>query len=74
VLATVNHLDQFAVRAELKPDAFRGDLHALEALRKRIADELRNEILVSARIELLEHGSLPRGEGKAVRVQDLRER
>jgi phenylacetate-coenzyme A ligase PaaK-like adenylate-forming protein len=29
---------------------------------------------VSARIELLEHGSLPRAEGKAVRVQDLRER
>ena len=53
-------------------DAFRGDLHALEALRKRIADELRNEILVSARIELLEHGSLPRGEGKAVRVRDER--
>jgi phenylacetate-CoA ligase len=74
VLATVNHLDQFTVRAELKPDAFRGDLHALEALRRRIADELRGEILVSARVELLEHGSLPRGEGKAVRVQDLRER
>jgi len=74
VLATVNHLDQFTVRAELKADAFRGDLQALEALRKRIADELRNEILVSARIELLEHGSLPRAEGKAVRVQDLRER
>jgi phenylacetate-CoA ligase len=74
VLATVNHLDQFTVRAELKPDAFRGDLQALEALRRRIADELRGEILVSARVELLEHGSLPRGEGKAVRVQDLRER
>ncbi|HWR98092.1 MAG TPA: phenylacetate--CoA ligase [Candidatus Methanoperedens sp.] len=74
VLATVNHLDQLTVRAELKPDAFRGDLHALEALRRRIADELRGEILVSARVDLLEHGSLPRGEGKAVRVQDTRER
>jgi phenylacetate-CoA ligase len=74
VLSTVNHLDQFAVRAELKPDAFRGDLHALEALRRRIADELRGEILVSARVELVEHGSLPKGEGKAVRVQDQRDR
>jgi phenylacetate-CoA ligase len=74
VLATVNHLDQFTVRAELKPDAFRGDLHALEALRRRIADELRGEILVSARVELVEHGSLPKPEGKAVRVEDRRER
>jgi len=74
VLATINHLDQFTVRAELKPDAFHGDLHELEALRRRIADELRGEILVSARIELLEHGSLPKPEGKAVRVEDHRER
>jgi phenylacetate-CoA ligase len=74
VLATVNHLDQFTVRAELKPDAFRGDLQALEALRRRIAEELRGEILVSARVELLEHGSLPKPEGKAVRVEDHRER
>jgi phenylacetate-CoA ligase len=74
VLATVNHLDVFTVRAELKPDAFRGDLHALEALRRRIGEELRNEILVSARVELVEHGSLPRPEGKAVRVQDTREK
>ncbi len=74
VLATINHLEQFTVRAELKPDAFRGDLHALEALRKHIADELRGEILVSARVELLEHGSLPRPEGKAVRVEDRREK
>jgi phenylacetate-CoA ligase len=74
VLSTANHLDQFTVRAELKPDAFRGDLHALETLRRRIADELRGEILVSARIELVEHGSLPKPEGKAVRVQDHRER
>ena len=74
VLATVNHLDQFTVRAELKPDAFRGDLQALEALRRRIADELRGEILVSARVELVEHGSLPKPEGKAVRVEDRREK
>ncbi len=74
VLATLNHLDQFTVRAELKPDAFRGDLPSLEALRRRIADDLRGEILVSARVELVEHGSLPKPEGKAVRVQDLREK
>ena len=74
VLSTVNHLDQFTVRAELKPDAFRGDLHALEALCKRISEELRGEILVSARVELLEHGSLPKPEGKAVRVEDSREK
>lgn len=74
VLETINHLDQFTVRAELKPDAFRGDLHALEVLRRRVADDLRGEILVSARVELLEHASLPKPEGKAVRVEDRREK
>jgi phenylacetate-CoA ligase len=74
VLETQNHLDQFTVRAELKAEAFRGDLAALDHLRRRIADDLKGELLVTPRVELVEQGSLPKPEGKAVRVEDRRER
>ena len=34
---------------------------------------LRDEILVTPRVELVQHDSIPKSEGKAVRVVDLRE-
>jgi phenylacetate-CoA ligase len=74
VLETLNHLDQFTVRAELKPSSFRGDLAALDRLRRRIADDLKGELLVTPRVELVEQGSLPKPEGKAIRVEDRREK
>ena len=72
VLTTENHIDQLTVMAELRRDFFRGDLAALEELRRRIVGELRGEILITPRVELLEPESLPVSEGKAVRVVDRR--
>ncbi len=74
VLETIDHIDRFTVRAELQPDAFGGDLAALERLRRRIVEDLRGEILVTPKVELVEPGSLPKPEGKAVRVEDRREK
>lgn len=74
VLETENHVDQITVRAELRKDFFRGDLGQLERLRQRIVDDLRGELLVTPRVELVEAGSLPVSEGKAVRVDDRRGR
>jgi phenylacetate-CoA ligase len=74
VLVTENHVDQIQVMAELRRDFFRGDLPALERLRQRITEELRGEILVTPQVELVEAGSLPVTEGKAIRVEDRRER
>ena len=37
-----------------------------------IAQRLRDEILVTPRVELVQSNSLPSSEGKAVRVKDLR--
>jgi phenylacetate-CoA ligase len=72
VLTRENHIDGMTVMAELGKDFFRGDLPALENLRKRITAELRGEILITPRVELVEAGSLPVAEGKAVRVDDRR--
>ena len=71
-LTTENHIDQLTVMAELRRDFFRGDLSALEELRRRIVAELRGEFLITPRVELLEPDSLPVSEGKAVRVDDRR--
>jgi phenylacetate-CoA ligase len=72
VLTRKEHIDEMTVMAELGKDTFRGDLPALESLRKRITAELRGEILITPRVELVEAGSLPVAEGKAVRVEDRR--
>lgn len=66
------HLDRISVRVELYPKMFHGDLRELRRLQERLASELRDEILVRARVELLEPGTLPPSTGKAVRVIDNR--
>jgi phenylacetate-CoA ligase len=64
--------DTMKVEVEIKPEFFFGDLLKLERLRERIKAELRSEILVTPEVVLVEPGSLPVSEGKAVRVIDQR--
>jgi Coenzyme F390 synthetase len=51
---------------------FSGDMKQLDALRKKIVEELKSEILVTPKVDLVEPDSIPKGEGKAVRVIDNR--
>jgi phenylacetate-CoA ligase len=64
--------DQMTVKVELQKEFFGGDLKQLEALRRRIVEELKSDILITPRVDLLEPDSLPKGEGKAQRVIDNR--
>lgn len=64
--------DTMLVQAELAPDSFTDDYKQLETLRKRIARELCDEILVTPAVQLVAPGALPKSEGKAVRVIDHR--
>jgi len=72
VLDRVHGLDTLVVRVEMHPESFTGDFAALEELRDRITREIRDEILVTPKVELVEPGALPKPEGKAVRVRDRR--
>lgn len=72
-LSTEDGLDQMTVSVELKGDVFFDDMRQLDAIRRRVADGLRRETLVTPRVELLQPHCLPAGEGKAVRVIDERE-
>ena len=64
--------DVMRVQVEIRDEYFVEDMRVLHNLQKVIAQRLRDEILVTPSVELVESNSLPRTEGKAVRVRDLR--
>ena len=74
VLEREGFIDQIKVMVELKDEFFVEDMRALAGLQKKVAGRLRDELLVTPRVELVQHNSLPKSEGKAQRVQDNREK
>jgi phenylacetate-CoA ligase len=72
VLEREGYLDQMRVLVEIKEEFFVEDMRALKGLQQKIAAQLRDEILITPRVELVEHNSLPTSEGKAQRVVDER--
>ena len=65
--------DLMIVKVEVGREFFSGDLKQLEGLRRRIVEDLKGDILITPKVELVEPGTLPKSEGKAVRVIDNRE-
>ena len=65
-------MDDLRVKVEVLSAYFVEDMRVLRALQQRIATGLKNEILFTPKVELVEHNSLPVAEGKAKRVVDLR--
>ena len=70
-LATASDNDTMTVDVELS-DMFIDDFSKLQALEKEIVRRLKDEILVTPKVRLVPKGSLPKSEGKAVRVKDIR--
>ncbi len=66
--------DHMRVQVEIREECFVEDMRILRALQKNITGRLRDEILVTPKVELVASGTIPTTEGKAVRVQDLREK
>lgn len=72
IVDRVNNLDKMTVKVEMTANMFSDTIKGIEREEKRIADAMHNTLGVVARIRLVEPKSLPRSEGKAVRVQDNR--
>lgn len=72
VLERDGYIDNIRVKVEIRDEYFVEDMRQLGALQKRIAARLRDELLVTPKVELVERNSLPKTEGKAARVQDRR--
>ncbi len=70
-LATTDSNDEMTVDVELSGFCT-DDYGRLQALKREITRQLKDEILVTPKVNLVQKGSLPKSEGKAVRVKDLR--
>ncbi len=71
-LRNENNIDEMIVRVEVTDRVFVEDMRRLQKLQKKIARDLRSELLVTPLVELVEPNSLPKNEGKAVRLMDER--
>ncbi len=72
VLEEHDDIDTLTVRVEVREESFVEDMRALRSVQQHVVRRLRDEILVTPVVELVQHNSLPQTEGKAQRVQDLR--
>lgn len=64
--------DNMKVQVEIREESFVEDLRVLRGLQDTIARALRDEILITPKVELVPANSLPQSEGKAKRVVDNR--
>jgi len=65
-------LDVMTVRVEVTESAFSDKIADLMSLNKKVAKELQRVLSITAEVELVEPGTIPRTEGKAKRVIDKR--
>ena len=70
-LDTKDTNDEMTIEVELN-EMFTDDYARLQSLTREITRQLKDEILVTPHIKLMPKGTLPKSEGKAVRVKDLR--
>jgi phenylacetate-CoA ligase len=72
ILEKDGFIDQIRVKVEIRQEHFVEDMRVLSGLQKRIQTRLRDELLVTPRVDLVQSDSLPKSQGKAQRVVDER--
>ena len=65
-------MDELTIKVEMSEDIFSGELFDLLELKKRVEEELRAVLDLRTNVELVEPRLIPRMEGKAQRIVDLR--
>ncbi len=73
IVTRPKHLDVMEVQVEASPELFSDEVKELVGIKKNIEDHIHNEIGLRVNVTLVEPKTLPRSEGKAVRVFDKRE-
>ena len=67
-----NNLDSMEIQVEMTPEMFSDTVKHLESIERKIAEAMHSTLNISAKIRLVEPKSLPRSQGKAIRVIDNR--
>ncbi len=71
-LTRAGNMDAITVNIELNPNYAHIDTEQQDQVVKQLVNKIKTFIGISCRIDISAPGSLPRSEGKAVRVRDLR--
>ena len=66
------NLDDLEVRIEVSEEMFASEIRKLEELGASIRRKIESALGINVRVKLVEPKSIPRSEGKAVRVIDRR--
>ena len=72
IVTRPQHLDELEVQVEASPDLFSDEVKELVAIKRKIENFIHNETGLRVNVTLVEPKTLPRSEGKAVRVIDKR--
>jgi len=65
-------MDEIEIKVEISPNIFFDEVKEMVNIKKKIEDYIENEIGLRVKVSLVEPKSIPRSEGKAVRVIDNR--
>ena len=74
IIETIGDQDELLIEVEVKKQWFTGNVDFLANLEQHIVRLVRDEVLVRPQVKLVEPGSIPKSEGKAVRVFDRRQK
>ena len=66
-------LDVMVVKIEVTESTLSDRIGALMQLEERVGKQLRDVLLINAKVELVERGALPRSSGKSQKVIDMRQ-
>ncbi len=72
IVSRENNLDSLEIKVEIDEQFWSDEVKVLEALKKRISNNISSVLGISATIRLVEPSSIERSEGKAKRVIDNR--
>jgi phenylacetate-CoA ligase len=72
IVDRVNNLDTLELKVEVDEEFFLDKISQLEAIRKKIQDNLESTLSLGIKVTLVEPKMLERSEGKARRVIDKR--
>lgn len=73
IVTRPGHLDELEVQVEASSNLFSDEVKHVEEVKKKIESRIHNEIGLRVNVTLVEPESLPRSEGKAIRVLDKRD-
>lgn len=73
VVSRKGRLDALEVRVEIVEKFFSDEIKIIEQTEQKIASELHSALGINVRVKLVEPKSIPRSEGKAKRIIDMRE-